>query len=187
MSKKILAAIIVFLLVSISLLVIFFELQSVSLDKVSLTLEDLGVGYEESDKEHITNPYVASSGKLFEGQKILESYKVRFTKINETGIKNDSCFIALEIGKLEDRYKEAISTIKNTTFLGYDFTEVESEKIGKESYIGEDNATIFGVEVTIYFIVFRIGNIIVAMVSSGHTLERSIDYARIMEDNIVKA
>ena len=185
MSKKILAAIIVFLLVSISLLVAYFEFKPVSLDKVSLTIEDLEGDYEKSDEEYITEPYIAQSGKLFEGQKILESYKVRFTKINETGVTNDSCFIVIEIGKLENKYKEAISTIKNTNFEDYDFTEIESETIGEESYIGEDNATIFELEVTLYFIVFRIRNIIVAMVSSGHALETSIEYAKIMDFKII--
>ena len=185
MSKKILAAIIMFLLVSISLLVVYFELQSVPLDKVCLTIKDIGQGYEEFDKEHITEPYIAPDDTLFAGWKILEKYHVRFSKINETGETNDSCFIVIDIGRLEsqNKCKEFIARIKNTTFFGFDFTELESESIGEESYIGENIKT--DSEVRNYFVVFRLGNIIVAMVSSGHTLESSIDYAKIMEGKIL--
>jgi len=189
MSKKILAAIIVFLLVSISLLVVYFELQSVPLDKVSLTIEDLGVDYKEFDKEHITEPYIASDDTLFAGRKILEKYRVSFSKINENGETNDSCFITIEIAKLEKNYEEAISTIKDTNFI-YDYTELDNETIGEESYIGKSITTITinsePKNVTLYFIVFRIGNIIVAMVSSEHTLEASINYAEIMENKILR-
>jgi hypothetical protein len=188
MSKKILAAIIIFLLVSISLLVVYFELQPVPLDKVSLAIEDLGDDYKEFDKNHITTPYIASSEYLFEGKKILESYKVRFNKINENGETNDSCFITIEIAKLEKNYEEAISTIKNTTFI-YDYTELYNVTIGEESYVGESITTITidsePRNVTLYFIVFRIGNIIVAMVTSEHTLDASINYATTMETNIL--
>ena len=188
MSKKILVAIIVFLLVSISFFVVYFELQSVPLDKVCLTLEDLGDDYKEFDKEHITEPYIASDDTLFAGWKILEKYHVRFSKINENGETNESCFITIEIAKLDKNYEEVISTIKNTTFI-YDYTELDNVTIGEESYIGESVTTITidfePKNVTLYFIVFRVGNIIVAMVCSEHTLEASIGYAEIMESNIL--
>ena len=187
MSKKILAAIILFLLVSISLFVVYVKLQSVPLDKVSLTIKDIGEDYEEFDKEYITEPYIAPDGTLFAGWKILEKYHVRFSKINETGVTNDSCFIVIDIGRLEseNKCKEFIAKIKNTTFYGFDFTELKSETIGEESYIGENIKT--DSEVNNYFIVFRIENIIVAMVTSGQTLETSIDYAKIMEHKILNS
>ncbi|PNX45830.1 MAG: hypothetical protein BV457_08810, partial [Thermoplasmata archaeon M9B1D] len=98
------------------------------------------------------------------------------------------CFMTIEIAKLEKNYEEAISTIKNTTFI-YDYTELDNVTIGEESYIGESVTTITidfePKNVTLYFIVFRVGNIIVAMVSSEHTLEASINYAKIMYNNIL--
>jgi len=179
MSKRILVIAIVLFLGAILLLNMYFQGQSVPLDEVSLTLGDLeDEGYEEFDKEYITEPYIAPSGTLFEGWNFLEKYHVRFSK-------NDSCFIVIDIGKLtsKDKCKEFISTIKNTTFYGYYFTELESETIGEESYMGENIKT--ASEVTIYFIVFRIDNVVVALVSSGHTKETSINYAKIIENNIL--
>jgi hypothetical protein len=180
MSKRIWVVAIVLVIVSILLLIIYFESQSAHLDKVSLTLEDLNdEGYREFDKEYITEPYIASNETLFAGWSILEKYHVLFKK-------NDSCFIVIDIAKLTSKEcKEFISTIENSTNLGYDFTELDSESIGEESFIGEANATIFETDVTLYFIGFRVNDIVVAMVSSGHTLETSIDYVKIMENNIL--
>jgi hypothetical protein len=178
MSKKILVIFIVFVLVAVFLLNMYFGGKS--LDEVSLTLKDLkDEGYKEFDKEYITEPYIAPNGTLFAGWNILEKYHVRFSK-------NDSCVIVIDIGKLEskDKCKEFLSTIKNTTFYGYDFIEIDSETIGDESYIGEDIVTISGLSVTLYFIVFRMDNVVVAFLSSDHTKEVSISYAKIMEKNL---
>jgi hypothetical protein len=119
---------------------------------------------------------------LFAGWKILEKYHVRFSK-------NDSCFIVIDIGRLEseDKCKEFLSIIKNKTSYGlekYNFIEIESETIGEESFIGENKTTISGVKVTLYFIVFRIKNIVVAFLSSDHTKEDSIIYAKIIEKKL---
>ena len=180
-SKKILVIFIVVLLVAVVLLNIYFLGQSVPLDAVSLTLDDLNdEGYKEFDKDHITEPYIAPNYTFFAGWKILEKYHVRFSK-------NDSCFILIDIGKLEseDKCKEFLSIIKNTTSYGYDFTQIESETIGEESYIGENKTTIYGSKVTLYFIVFRIENVIVAFLSSDLTKEVSISYVEIIEHKLL--
>lgn len=180
-SKKILVIFIVFLLVVVLLLNIYFLGQSVPLDVVSLTLDDLNdKGYKEFDKNYTTKPYIAPNYTLFAGWKILEKYHVRFSK-------NDSCFILIDIGKLEneEKCKEFLSIIKNTTSYGYEFTQIESETIGEESFIGENKTAISGFKVTLYFIVFRIENVVVAFLSSDHTKEVSISYAKIIEHNIL--
>lgn len=179
-SKKILAVFIVVLLVAVLLLSIYFLSQYKPLDAVSLTVDDLkDEGFKEYDKQHITEPYIATYG-LFEGWNILEKYHVRFNK-------NDSCFIIYDMGRLEsvEKCKEFLSIIKNTSSYGdYDFIEVESSVIGDESYIGEDNTTVFGSNVTIYFIVFRKGDVVVAFLSSDLAFEDSLYYVRIMESRL---
>ena len=180
-SKKILVVFIAVLIVAVVLLNIYFLGQSVPLDKVCLTLDDLNdEGYKEFDKDHITEPYIAPNYTLFAGWKILEKYHVRFSK-------NDSCFIVIDMGKLEseDKCKEFLSIIKNTTSFGYDFTEIESETIGEESFLGENKTTIFGSKVTLYFIVFRIENVVVAFLSSDLTKEVSISYSKIIENKLL--
>ncbi len=173
---------IISLLVIILLITIFFTIQPTPLDQVSLTLDDLkDEGYKEFEEEYRTEPYIAPNNTVFAGWNILEKYHIRFSKNY-----SDSKFILIDIGRLEskEKCKEFLSIVRNTTFYSYDFIEIESETIGEESYIGENKTTIMGSKVTLYFIVFRMNNVIVAFISSDFTKEDAIGYTKIIETNL---
>jgi hypothetical protein len=180
LKKKLMIPFIVIILVIILLLTVFLAVQSIPLDQISLTLDDLKEeGYKVYDIDHITEPYIAPPNTVFAGWNILEKYHVRFSK-------NDSNFILIDIGRLEseEKCKEFLSIIRNTTFYSYDFIEIESDIIGDESYIGENKTTIMGSEVTLYFIVFRLDDVIVAFLTSDHSQEDAIYYAKIIETKL---
>lgn len=178
MVKKKLIIPIISLLVIILLITIFFAVQPIPLDQVSLTLDDLKEeGYKEFEEEYRTKPYIAPNNTVFAGWNILEKYHIRFSKNY-----SDSRFILIDIGRLEseEKCKEFLSIIRNTTFQSYNFIEIESETIGEESYVGENKTTIDGSKVTLYFIVFRVDNVIVAFLSSDFTEDEAIGYAKII-------
>lgn len=182
MLKKSLAIIVVSLLVLVILFTVFLYAgeKEMPLNSVSLTLQGLNEeGFEAFDEEYITESYIAPSSTLFAGWNILEKYHIRFSK-------NDSCFIINDLGKLttENKCKEFISKIRTTNFI-YNFTEIESEVIGDESYIGKNITNNFGVEYSIYFIVFRIDTVVVALMCSQHTKDTSVNYAKVIESNIL--
>jgi hypothetical protein len=182
MVKKKLIIPIVILLVMIVLITIFFAVQPVPLDQVSLTLDDLKEkDFKKFEEEHIIEPYIAPNNTVFAGWNILEKYHIRLSKNY-----SDSRFILLDIGRLEseEKCKEFLSIIRNYTFYSYDFIEIGSETIGKESYIGENKTTIMESKVTLYFIVFRVDNVIVAFLSSDFTEDDAIDYAKIIETKL---
>ncbi len=178
--KKIIVILICILLIAV-LWISFFneEKKEISLKDVRLKLQDLNdEGYEKFDEEYITEPYFAPNGTIFSGWKILEKYEVRFSK-------NDSSFILQTLGKLssEQKTEEMINGIKKED-LPYDFVEIDSEKIGEETYMGTTNTTIFNQNVKLYLIIFRINNIIAALIGSYISKETIINYAHIIETNI---
>jgi len=182
MVKKKLIIPIISLLVIILLITIFFVIQPTPLNQVSITLDDLkDEGYKKFEEEYISEPYIAPNNTVFAGWNILEKYHVRFSKNY-----SDSHFILIDIGRLEseDKCKEFLSIIRNTSFYSYDFIEIESETIGEESYIGENKTTIMGSKVTLYFIVFRVDDVIVAFISSDFTKDDAIGYVKIINKKL---
>jgi hypothetical protein len=182
MVKKKLIIPIISLIVIFLLITIFFALQPIPLDQVSLILDDLKEeDFKKFEEEYITEPYIAPNNTVFAGWNILEKYHVRFSKNY-----SDSRFILIDIGRLEskDKSEEFLSIIRNTSFYSYDFIEIESETIGEESYIGENKTTIIGSKVTLYFIVFRVNDVIVAFISSDFPKDDAIGYVKIIETKL---
>lgn len=182
-SKKFIVVVICILLIAVLWISFYKEEEKnkdISLKDVRLKLEDLNdEDYEKFDEEHITESYIAPAGTIFSGWKILEKYELRFSK-------NESSFILQQLGKLssEQKTEEMISGIKNED-LPYNFVEIDSEKIGEETYMGTTTSDLFDEEdITLYFIVFRINNIIVALMGSWVSKDTLINYAHIIENNI---
>ncbi len=151
----------------------------ISLDQIRLNLEDLNDGeYKEYDKAHVTKAYTAPNGTIFEGWKILEKYNVRYNR-------DDITFIIQTLGRLtsEDKAEEFIDYIKNKN-LTYNFSIIDSEEIGEKSYLGKNYTTIFGEKTTLFFSVFKIKDIVVALLGSNISIEEVIDYSHIIEENI---
>ena len=150
----------------------------ITLDKLCLKLDDLNEkDYTKLNEVHKTAPYTASEG-VFKGWLILEKYEIVFQK-------NQSSFIIQDLGRLssEEKAVEFIDTLK-TADLPYNYTEILSETIGEKSYIGENTTNISGNNVQIYFLAFKIKNIVVAMAGTYLTKDTIIDYAKIIENNI---
>lgn len=150
----------------------------ITLDKLSLDLDDLyEEGYTKLNEIHKTTPYNASEG-VFKGWLILEKYEVLFQK-------NLSSFIIQNLGRLasEEKAVEFIDTIK-TADLPYNYTEILSETIGEKSYLGKNTTMINGEKIIIYFLAFKIKNIVVALAGTYITEDNIIDYGKIIVKNI---
>jgi hypothetical protein len=150
----------------------------ITLDKLSLDLDDLyEEGYTKLNEIHKTIPYNASEG-VFEGWLILEKYEVLLQK-------NLSSFIIQNLGRLDSEEKavEFIDTLK-TADLRYNYTEILSETIGEKSYLSKNTTYINENKVQLYFLAFKINNIVVALVGSYISKDVIIDYAKIIEKNI---
>jgi len=148
------------------------------LNNLALTLDDLQENYTKFDEEYKTEPYIVPEGLLLEGWNVLEKYEVRFSK-------NETEFILQTIARLEskEKCKEFIDKVESQNF-SYTFQEGEMEVIGDESYLGKNVTTIFDQKVALYFICFRIEDVIVVFLSSKISMEIIIDYAKIVENNI---
>ena len=152
----------------------------ITLDKLCLKLDDLyEEGYIKLNEIHKTSPYNASEG-VFKGWLILEKYELLFQK-------NQSSFIIQDLGRLssEEKAVEFIDILE-TADLPYNYTEVISETIGDKSYLGENITNISGLKVQVYFLAFKIKNIVVALAGSFLTKDTIIDYAKIIENNIIE-
>ncbi len=152
----------------------------VTLDKFSLKLNDLKQeGYIKLNEIHKTSPYNASDG-AFKGWLILEKYELIFQKQD-----NLSSFIIQDFGRLSSNEKAVmfIDALK-TANLPYNYTEVISETIGEKSYLGMNITMISGNKVQIYFLAFKIKNIVVALAGTYLSEDDIIYYAKIIEKNI---
>jgi len=155
--------------------------KEISLDKLRLNIDDLNEeGYVEFDEIHETSEYIAPNGTIFEGWLIKEKYNLGFHKNN-----NISSFIIQTLGRLssEEKADEFINDIR-TLNLPYNFTEISSETIGEKSYLGKNTTIILGDKVQLYFLVFKIKDIAVALIGSYISEDTIIDYAKIIEKNI---
>jgi len=154
------------------------QTTNMPLNTIALTLNDLPEGYEKYGEEHLTEPYTVETGKLLAGWRVLEKYEVRF-------LKNDYQFILHAIARLPtlEKTREAFNEIKNAQ-LEYNFTEIESPNIGEECYLGENTTTLFGHQVTIYFLCFRTHDLIVVVLTSDSPVEDTTTYGRVVEKNI---
>jgi len=151
----------------------------ISLDKLRLNLDDLyEEGYVEFDEIHETSEYIAPNGTIFEGWLIKEKYNLGFQK-------NLSSFLIQTLGRLssEEKADDFIDNIK-TINLPYNYTEVLSETIGEKSYLGKNTTIILGDKVQLYFLVFKIKDIVVALAGTYISEDTIIDYAKIIEKNI---
>lgn len=154
---------------------------SFSVKEFSFNLDDLNKsGFEKKGEEHKKEPYEPDEGMVFEGWKILEKYKVRFQK-------NSSHFIIQLLGKIPSNKKQEQFTekIRNADMGGFTFEEINMKPIGDESYLGVNNsAFIYGRNVTIYLMAFRIENVIVALFTADFPKKDIIKCAHIIEGNI---
>lgn len=153
----------------------------ISLDKLRLNLDDLyEEGYTEFGEVHETSAYIAPNGTIFEGWLIQEKYELVF-RINL------SSFVLQILGRLssEEKADEFIDNIKTVNLsYNYNFTEVISETIGERSYLSKNTTYIDGNKVQLYFLAFKIKNIVVALIGSYISKDVIIDYAKIIEKNI---
>jgi hypothetical protein len=155
--------------------------NDISLDKLRLNLDDLYEGgYNEFGEIHETSPYIAQNGTIFEGWLIQEKYELGF-RINL------SSFILQTLGRLtsEEKADEFINNIKTVNLSNnYNFTEVISETIGEKSYLCKNITYIDDNKIQLYFLSFKIKNIVVALIGSYISKDVIIDYAKIIEKNI---
>ncbi len=149
-----------------------------SLNNLVLTLGDLQGDYDKFDEEYVTDPYTVQTGLLLEGWKVLEKYEVRFSK-------NESNFILQTLARLESKEKciEFIDKIESLN-MSYTFSKEAMDIIGEGSFIGKNITTIFDNEVALYFLCYRIEDVIVVFLSSDILKEDIINYAIIVENNI---
>lgn len=148
------------------------------LNSLILTLEDLQGEYKKFDEEYVAEPYIVPEGLLLESWNVLEKYEVRFSK-------NETEFILQTLARLEskEKCKEFINKVESQN-MSYTFSEGEMEVIGDESYLGKNITTMFDQEVALYFLSFRIEDVIVVFLSSKISMGDLIDYAKIVENNI---
>ena len=68
--------------------------------------------------------------------------------------------------------------------MSYTFSKETMDIIGEGSFIGKNITTIFDKEVALYFLCYRIEDVIVVFLSSDILKEDIINYAIIVENNI---
>ena len=106
---------------------------------------------------------------------------------------NKSIWIALTavywVG--QSRSKAILEKIKiepmiKTKDLSYNFTDITStiSEIGEKFYLGINYTILFEEDSTLYMLVFKIKNIVVALFSSNISEDDVINYGRIIEGNI---
>lgn len=155
--------------------------DSISLDQIRLTLEDLNdEDYQEYGEVHVTEPYIAPLGTIFQGWEILEKYEIRYSK-------DASVFVIQSLAKLSSEQKadEFVDTIK-TKDLSYNFTDITSTSydIGEKFYLGINYTILLEEDSTLYMLVFKIKNIVVTLFSSNISEDDVINYGQTIEGNI---
>ena len=150
------------------------------LNLLALTVDDVNESYDIIDEDHVTEPYTAEEGLLFEGWYVKEKYQV-------TLLFNKSTFIQHLIARLNSSEYTAdfIQKIRNDiNTLGYKFKEMACETIGEETFLGSAEINLVGKKITSYFLSFRIADVIVVLQTSGIDQEMVQLYAKIVEERI---
>ena len=83
----------------------------------------------------------------------------------------------------KEKCKEFINNIESMN-MSYNFSKEEMDIIGEGSFIGKNITTIFDNKVELYFLCFRMKDVIVVLLSSDISKEDIINYAGIVETNI---
>lgn len=157
----------------------------IDLAQITLLLSDINQsGFQKLNEEHVTETYVVSEGKLFEGLTVNE--KIELYYINSTD------FIIQQSAELQtdEAAQQFIDELKSTsTFPGeiedWNFTSIPIQQIGNDSLLKQNKTTMQGNEATINMLVFRVRNIVSIIVVGGSLPQQdSITYATIIEQRI---
>ncbi len=157
----------------------------IDLAQVTLLLDDLNQsGFQKLNEEHVTETYVVSEGKLFEGLTVNE--KIELYYINNTD------FIIQQSAELQTDTdaQQFIDELKATsTFPGqiddWNFTSISIQQIGNDSLLKQNTTELQGEKATINMLVFRVRNIVNIIVIGGSLPQKDIiTYAKILEQRI---
>ncbi|MEF8848786.1 MAG: hypothetical protein V5A68_06600 [Candidatus Thermoplasmatota archaeon] len=158
--------------------------DDIDLSKINLLKDDiLQSGFQKLNEEHITESYVVSEGKMFEGLLVEEKIEVYFLKSPAFIIQQSAELSSIEKGKT------FLNRLKNTsTFPGevndWNFTTVSIKEIGDDSVLKQNKTTMEGEDTTINMLIFRINNIVNVIVTGSLPSDDIETYGTIVENRI---
>jgi hypothetical protein len=147
-----------------------------SLNILGLSLEDLDGDFEIVNTNYIEEPFLIESG-LLKDSRVLEKYNVTFLDSNAYRI--DELITRYES---EEKCKSALDKIK--TEISKKIPILYTNIIGDDSYFGKTTTTVNENEVSMYFIGFRIADVLVILLGTAPSDETFRGYVVTIENNI---
>lgn len=157
------------------------NIVNMPLDKLGLKIEDLDEDFEKIKGVYITEPHtIQQSYSPLKGQKIQEYYNSTFKgKENVTHILEQNLFRC----ESNEKAKEYFDIIKSV--IKENYPEQLIDNIGEKTYFGVQTATVLGMKINSYFLVFCIGDVLVLLGGITPTQDSFISYGKKIESNIM--